>query len=111
MLTTILQETALNASEGHMIGKSEMPIEDSVFADDISAGALYGFGVREYGRCRGKVWIDSDDGPVHVGYVFESRRQYEDAPETYLHETWLSVAKVEEIPRRIEPIALSNAKP
>ena len=93
--STVLRESSVNATEGHMIGEDSQPIEDTIFADvDNLRGELYHFGLREYGRCIGKVYVDAEDGVRHVGYVFQSRRKYEDCDETYLHETWLSVERV-----------------
>ena len=55
-------------------------------------GELYRALVREYGRCISKVYIDGPDGkPRAIGWVFEKRRRYEDVPETYLQETWVTL--------------------
>jgi hypothetical protein len=55
-------------------------------------GELYRAMVREYGRCTSRVYIDSTDAkPVAIGWVFVKRQQYEDSPETFLKETWVTL--------------------
>lgn len=62
------------------------------FTDDI--GMLYRSLLKEYGRCTGKVYQDGQDGkPFQCGWVFLKRAQYQDCNETYLQETWITVAK------------------
>lgn len=53
-------------------------------------GDLYRNCVEEYGRCIGKVYI-GEDTPRAVGWIFVKRMPFEDVPETYLHETWVTV--------------------
>lgn len=82
-----VQETYVNATERHMIGESD-PYES--FAK--TPGEIYRHALNEYGRCTGKVYVDSEDGPpIHVGWVFEGRDKYEDADETYLREVWVTL--------------------
>ena len=94
---THVREAVVNATAGHMIGGYDWPIDETVLADDHSMAALYRFGVREsYGRCTSKVYVDTSDGTKHIGYVFVKRTKYQDSNETYLHETWLSYATLED---------------
>lgn len=51
---------------------------DPYETDYETPGELYRLGVREHGRCAGKVYIDRKDGPVAVGWIFEKRDRYED---------------------------------
>lgn len=83
-----IQETYLNATEGHMIGESE-PYEP--FTEN--PGELYRHSQREYGRCTGKIYIDAPNGgpPIHCGWVFVGREKYEDVDETYLREVWVTL--------------------
>lgn len=56
--------------------------------------ALAGRGSRRWekmGRCTGKVYVDEDGRAQHVGWVFLRRQRYDDSPETYLQETWVTV--------------------
>lgn len=57
-----------------------------------SPGELYRQCRSEYGRCIGKCYLDVEGGTAQqVGWVFLKRSQYEDSPETYLQETWVTV--------------------
>ena len=79
-----IQETGINATEGHCIGESD--VEES-FTDDRAE--LYRCFQREYGRCVGKVRVDPDGR--EIGWIFQSRIKYEDCDETYLREMWITV--------------------
>jgi hypothetical protein len=101
----VLRTHYINATEQRGIGEDSIPLEDSIID---SRGDLYRFGVREYGRCTGKVYEDTDAGTVECGYVFEGRDRYEDTGETYLREVWLILEDVgEPAPTPREPVALS----
>lgn len=79
-------ESFVNATEGHRFGDSEVY---ETFTGD--SGELFRFLRREYGRCTGKVHVDTEDGTKAVGWVFESRLKYEDVDETYLREVWVTL--------------------
>jgi len=82
-----LQEAHLNVEPRYIIGESD--VYES-FTDD--PGELFRACQRDHGRCTGKVYIDGADGqPIHVGWVFVKRKQYQDCNDTYLHETWVTV--------------------
>lgn len=87
-----ISETFVNATQGYRFGDSE-PYE--TYADDC--GQLFRDMQREYGRCRGRMYIDSAEGIKAVGWVFEKRMRYEDArdndPERdyYLREVWVAI--------------------
>ena len=84
-----VQETYVNASEGYILGKS--PVVEAG-TDDL--GQLYRALVWEFGRCIGKAYIDGPDGKaIPVGWVFVKRMRYQDVPQTYLQETWVTVHK------------------
>lgn len=60
-----------------------------------SVGELFRSLMDEFGRCTGKMYVDSKNSQLQVGWVFEKRRCYEDEPsESYLAETWVTVWKV-----------------
>lgn len=81
------QETFVNATENHQIGTSDVY---ETFA--TTPGELYRFCLKEYGRCTGKVYVDSPSGPpLHVGWIFEGRDKYEDTRETYLRHVWVTI--------------------
>lgn len=92
-------------------------LAETIFGDIDEAnlrGAIYRHGVEEYGRCTGKVYVDTKSrGTVHVGYVFLQRDTYTDSrgerPDTYLCETWVTVERVVEPtkPTVVESVALS----
>lgn len=84
----ILREDYVNATKGWGIGDSEIALEDSIIETKAD---LYRYGLREYGRCTGKVYVDTESGPKAVGYVFQARVKYEDADETYLREVWITL--------------------
>jgi hypothetical protein len=54
-------------------------------------GALFRAMRREHGRCTGHVHVDRDGRTLTIGWVFLKRRRYEDSPDTYLAETWVTV--------------------
>lgn len=95
-----IRETFINASEGHMIFESEW-----YTAHTTDKKRLFRDLQREYGRCTGKVYRDTARGTKAVGWVFQSRQQYEDAHRggecrhpgshrescTYIREVWVSV--------------------
>lgn len=93
-----IEETHINRTAGHGIGSEIYPVEGTVFGETTTLPELYRFFLAEYGRCTGKVYVDTDEGTKHVGYVFERRARYEDCAETYLHETWMTLG--EHVPAR-----------
>ena len=80
------QETYINKTRNGRIGES--PLYET-FTDDI--GKLFRAFQQEHGRCRSKVYIDTNNGPKQIGWVFEKRVRYADCNETYLQETWVSL--------------------
>jgi len=40
-------------------------------------------------RCVSKIYFDKDDKPI--GWVFQSKRKYEDVNESYILETWVTL--------------------
>ena len=85
----VLESTYLNATRGNLIGEESLPLEDSVI-DTVTD--IYHFGLGQFGRCTGKVYVDAPSGAKHVGYVFQGLDKYEDSDETYLREVWISIS-------------------
>lgn len=57
-----------------------------------SLGELYRSCQEAWGRCTGRVYVDTPGGPAKpVGWVFVRRTEYEDTKKTYLQETWVTV--------------------
>lgn len=97
-----MQETYINQTRGCSYGATDWyePYTDNV-------GKLFRSLQREYGRCSGKVYIDTKTGTKAIGWVFEKRQMYDDArgndPERdyYIREVWVSLAQdVVEIPAK-----------
>lgn len=83
-----ISETMVNVTAGYRFGPDEHEITET-FTDD--PGELYRALQREYGRCTGKVYVDTADGTKRVGWVFLKRAEYEDSSETFLQETWVTL--------------------
>ena len=84
------QETFIDLDQGTRFGES--PVYET-FTDD--KGELYRSNQREYGRCKGRVFIDTPKGVKAVGWVFVGRQRYEDTGEPYLREVWVTLHKGE----------------
>lgn len=87
-----VEETHVDVEERAHIGRS--PIMATGISDP---GELFRRLQREHGRCTGRVYIDAEDSmtgearTIPIGWVFRKRKQYSDSPDTYLHETWVTV--------------------
>jgi len=82
-----LQIKRVNADQRYQFGDDE-PFESRFY----TKGAAYQDSLREYGRCRSKVYVDTVGGKAQaVGWVFVKREKYTDCEETYLCETWVTV--------------------
>lgn len=86
-----IKETWINATERYIIGNSDLPVDDSTIK---TLSDLYRYGVKNYGRCVSKMYIDPN--ARHIGYVFEGIAHYEDTKEPYKRETWLSIEHYKE---------------
>lgn len=90
-----IQETYVNAGDDdedrqYMIGETDW--YESCYTTATKPGEIFADLQREYGRCTGKMYKETRLGDLHVGWVFQQRRKYEDSAETYLHETWVELA-------------------
>lgn len=69
-----ISETFVNETKGYRFGETG-PFE--AWTDD--KGKLFRSLRQEYGRCTGRVYVDTDGKTKPVGWVFEKRMKYEDA--------------------------------
>ena len=84
------QETTVSErDDGFLVTLGESEVYET-FTED--RGELFRSSQRAYGRCTGNMYNDSDGKTAKVGWVFQSRRPYEDDPtKSSLIETWVSV--------------------
>lgn len=92
-------ETAVNATEHYRLYDDIVTdVEETYCLDaDSTPGDIYRWCLKEHGRCTSKVYVDTDDGPIHIGWVFQKREKYDDSDETFLKETWITLADRDEI--------------
>ena len=69
----------------------ETPLEDTIINN---LPELYHYGIKEYGKCISKIYINYKNSSYHIGYVFLQRVKYIDCNDTYLHETWISIENI-----------------
>ena len=86
-MSLYIDEVFTNATENYIFGDSGGVIE--TYCD--TRGELYRSCQSEYGRCMGKIYIDTSNGTIPVGWTFLRRMQYEDSKDTYLREVWVTV--------------------
>lgn len=86
-------EEYINETRGHIFGESGWyePYTDNV-------GKLFRSLQREFGRCMGHVYVDTETETSIVGWVFRKRMEYEDAhrirrkeDRTYIREVWVTL--------------------
>jgi hypothetical protein len=87
-----VSEVCVNKDRGYRFGGAEPYDTGRTFAQLAS---VFRDLQREYGRCVSRVYLDNpeDEARPHVvGWVFEKRMRYEDAPaQSYTREVWVSV--------------------
>lgn len=81
----------------YSMGVTTQPISNTIF-DGLGLtelrGALYRHSLKEYGRCKSKVFQDGRDGVSHqIGWYFERREPFDDVPEHFLHGVWVTLAQ------------------
>ena len=85
----LIKTTHINKDQNCVTSEYDYPLEDSII-DNLKD--LYHFGLKEYGKCISKIYIDDKQGnPSHIGYMFVKKMKYEDCNEYFLCETWLSL--------------------
>lgn len=92
-------ETGINRTENYRLYDDIVTEAD----DYLSVGDIFRRCREEYGRCTGKVYVDSKkQGTIAVGWVFVKRQKYDDCDETFLKETWISLLDKDELIRKRE---------
>ena len=81
-----VQETYVDATEDCMIGESE--VYETGYDE---SGPLFRAMRDEYGRCIGRVYVDTADRTKAIGWIFEGRDKYQDSSETYLRHVWVTL--------------------
>lgn len=96
MTNLFIQETYVNATQGHIYGESGFY---ETFTGNI--GQLFRSLQQEYGKAQ-RMYRDFQDGASRqVGWVFTGKAFYEDTQEPYTREVWVEVAsEVETIPKQ-----------
>lgn len=101
-----VQESYINRTKGLRFGDSD--VYETAYTEP---GELYRACQREYGRCTGKVYIDTPKGAAAVGWVFVGRQRYEDTGEPYVREVWVSLRSAPDtVTRRAHYATLDGAK-
>jgi hypothetical protein len=90
--------TRVNRDRGYRYFEDAQPIRLTVLADlpeEQLPGAVFRHCRSEYGRCSGKVYVDTTSrGTIQTGWTFEKRERYEDDDDTYLCETWVTLDRI-----------------
>lgn len=83
----LIQEAFVDLTENSRFG-SDAPYEPY----HQEPGPLFRDLRQEYGRCTGKVYLDTESrGVIAIGWVFVSRQRYTDCNDTYLREVWVTL--------------------
>ena len=83
-----VSEAHVNATEGYRTGEECEPYEVS----EQTPGEVYRAFLRGFpARCTGKVYRDTPEGTLHIGWIFQWRDHYEDTGEPWLHEVWVTL--------------------
>jgi len=86
-----VNEVYINATRDQRFGESG-PYEPYT----TNIGKLFRSYQKEFGRCTSKVYIDTDQGPKAIGWVFIKTMKYEDARsknDIYVREVWVTIHK------------------
>ncbi len=93
MTNLMVSEVYINQTKGHGFGDSGWY---EAYTDD--RGELYRAMQKEFGRCVSKMYRDQKNAPpIAVGWVFQSRQQYDDwgrfqgGDRYYIREVWVEV--------------------
>jgi len=87
----IMQENGNEKKRYHMCEPLVQDLADTYMGEDATVGDIFRASQKEHGRCVSKVYQDTNDGVIAVGWVFQKREKYEDSKETFIHETWVSL--------------------
>lgn len=82
----LIEEVWINRTEGYRNGES------GVYETRFEKPAeVYRYGLKEYGRCGGRMYVDENGRSKHIGWVFEKIAKYEDTGKPYKLETWIAL--------------------
>lgn len=98
--------THTNEDQGYWYDQFRISMGDCGLGAGDDMGELYRMLQREYGRCKSKIYIDTEGGGAqHIGWYFESREEYADAhrayfsgAKTYLRGTWATLERATDLP-------------
>ena len=92
-------------------------IADTIFAGvhwSHLRGRIFEFCRHEYGRYVSKVYIDrKNSDAVQTGWVFERKERFEDSPDQYVHEVWVTLlqpVKCDRGQEHLEPFTFTRPK-
>ena len=88
-----IRESYINATENYLYHDSD--IYESSFDN---TGDLFRDLQKKFGGCISKIYIDTDDKPKAIGWVFQKRFKYDGSNETYLREVWVEI--YEKMPKK-----------
>lgn len=92
-----INESYINKTQNYCYGESEFY---ETRYNNLSD--LYKFLVKEFGRCTGKMFIDTKEGKTRqTGWVFIKKVKYEDCNEHYLQEVWVEVSKTKPYKKQV----------
>lgn len=84
-----IQEQAVNVTENYRFGDPD--VYETMFEND-EVGKLFRFCQTEFGRCTSSIYVDGQNEKTQrIGWVFVKRCEYDDTPETFIQETWVSL--------------------
>lgn len=85
----LVHVTRVNETRGDCFYDEREPVEA-----DLGIGDIFRHARREYGRCTGRVYVDTANGVRAIGWVFEKRERYEDDGNIFLAATWIVPERV-----------------
>ena len=85
-----IKETHVNRSKNYWVDE---PSFTEVSEETI--GGIFRSCQKYFGRCIGKIYIDTKTGTKSLGWVFLRKEKYDDCKERYLHETWVELHEKE----------------
>lgn len=96
---TVVRLNFENVTEGYGFSAWDEPLADWWLAhkedDDtvsVDVARMFRELQREYGRCTGRVYVDTADGAKPIGWHFGRTMQYEDSRDEYVRGVWVSFA-------------------
>lgn len=101
-------ETHLNKTENYTFSEDSYDIVGTAL-DGLTWGEMFREFQSKFGRCTSKVYVDIEGEPTPVGWVFESRKKYEDTGDYYVHEVWITAVLIDEVVRHRQYQSIGKA--